>query len=60
MNPTHLHVKAGVRYWEDATVNGEEDTDGSFIPFRNEDYQPINKPYLLDINGASVNIIDIL
>jgi hypothetical protein len=38
MNPTHLHVKAGVRYWEDATVNGEEDTDGSLIPFRNGNY----------------------
>lgn len=29
-----LHVLAGVRYWEDATVNDEEDTDGQLIPFR--------------------------
>ncbi len=32
-----LKVEAGVRYWEDATVNGEEDTDGSRIPFREGD-----------------------
>ena len=30
----YLKVEAGVRYWEDATVNGKEDTDGSLIPFR--------------------------
>lgn len=29
-----LRVKAGVRYWEDATVNGVEDTLGTLIPFR--------------------------
>lgn len=29
-----LHVKAGVRYWEDATVNGITDADGTLIPFR--------------------------
>lgn len=28
-----LVVEAGVSYWEDATVNGVEDTDGSLIPF---------------------------
>lgn len=32
-----LHVKAGVRYWEDATVNGVEDTEGDLIPCRIED-----------------------
>ncbi len=32
-----LAVKAGVRYWEDATVNGEEDTEGAFIPCRTND-----------------------
>lgn len=32
-----LVVKAGVRYWEDATVNGEEDTDGNLIPCRDGD-----------------------
>lgn len=30
----YLRVEAGVRYWEDATVNGIEDTDGSLIPCR--------------------------
>lgn len=29
-----LIVEAGVRYWEDATVNGVEDSDGTLIPFR--------------------------
>jgi len=33
----YLKVEAGVRYWEDATVNGEEDTDGELIPFRHGD-----------------------
>lgn len=33
-----LHVKAGVRYWEDATVNGETDEHGTLIPFRIGDY----------------------
>lgn len=27
-------VEAGVRYWEDATVNGVEDTEGNLIPLR--------------------------
>ncbi len=30
----YLVVRAAVRYWEDATVNGVEDTDGSLIPCR--------------------------
>lgn len=29
-----LRVEAGVRYWEDATVNGIEDEDGELIPCR--------------------------
>lgn len=29
-----LKVVAGVRYWEDADVNGVEDTDGDLIPCR--------------------------
>lgn len=32
-----LHVRAGVRYWEDATVNGVEDIDGNLIPCRHTD-----------------------
>lgn len=30
-------AEAGVRYWEDATVNGVEDEDGSRIPGRDGD-----------------------
>lgn len=29
-----LHVEAGVRYWEDGTVSGIEDTEGELIPCR--------------------------
>lgn len=32
-----LQVEAGVRYWEDAMVNGIEDEDGSRIPCRSGD-----------------------
>ena len=32
-----LVVKAGVRYYEDATVNGVEDTEGDLIPCKNGD-----------------------
>ena len=33
----YLRVKAPPRYWEDATVNGVKDQDGSLIPFRHGD-----------------------
>jgi len=33
-----LEVRACARYWEDATVNGVEDTEGTLIPFRDGDY----------------------
>lgn len=37
-----LIVEAGVRYWEDATVNGQEDTEGTLIPCRSgELWKPI-------------------
>lgn len=29
-----LAVDAGVRYWEDSSINGVEDTDGTLVPFR--------------------------
>ena len=32
-----LLVRAGVRYWEDATVNGVEDEEGKLIPCRTGD-----------------------
>jgi hypothetical protein len=31
---TYIEVEAEVRYWEDASVNGQEDTDGTLMPFR--------------------------
>lgn len=34
MSPTFIEVCADVRYWDDATVNGAEDTNGTLIPFR--------------------------
>lgn len=33
-----LSVKAGARYWCNATVNGVEDTEGTLIPFRDGEY----------------------
>lgn len=33
-NAEYIEVEAGVRYWDDAVVNGEEDTDGKLIPMR--------------------------
>lgn len=35
--PVRLLVSAGVRYWEDATVNGDEDSEGRLIPMRSGD-----------------------
>lgn len=34
MDAVYIEVSAGVRYWEDARVNGVEDEDGSRIPCR--------------------------
>lgn len=34
----YLKCRIGARYWEDATVNGVEDTDGDLIPLRNGEY----------------------
>jgi len=39
---TTLLVDAGVSYWEDATVNGENDTEGDLIPCRmGERWMPV-------------------
>lgn len=46
----YLSVACGVRYWEDATVNGVEDEDGSLIPFRQGgDWAP-----LIDVDEGKV------
>ena len=38
----YIELSAGVRYWEDATVNGVEDSDGTLVPFRNgENWCPV-------------------
>ncbi|HDV6155981.1 TPA: hypothetical protein RJN95_006545, partial [Pseudomonas aeruginosa] len=34
---TYIEVSAEVRYWEDAKINGKEDSDGSLVPFRRGD-----------------------
>ena len=34
MNPIYIEVEAEVRYWDDASVNGQEDTEGKLMPFR--------------------------
>ena len=42
MQATYIEVRAEVRYWEDATVNGAEDTNGTLIPARvNESWRPV-------------------
>jgi hypothetical protein len=33
----YLFAEVGARYWEDATVNGVEDTEGTLIPCRDGD-----------------------
>ena len=34
MQAAYIEIEAEVRYWEDATINGKEDTDGTLVPFR--------------------------
>lgn len=34
IQPAFIEVSAEVRYWEDATVNGQEDEAGALIPFK--------------------------
>ena len=35
MKPIYIEVSAQVRYWEDATINGVDDTQGTLTPFKN-------------------------
>lgn len=46
----YLRAVCGVRYWEDARVNGEEDTDGDKIPCRSGDTWSI----LIDIEKGQI------
>ncbi|PZU65206.1 hypothetical protein [Sphingobium sp.] len=41
-NATRIEVEAEVRYWEDASVNGVEDTDGTLIYGRDVDQWKIS------------------
>lgn len=34
MSATYIEVSAEVRYWEDATINGEDDANGALTPFK--------------------------
>lgn len=50
VNIKYLILDAGVRYWEDAEVNGVDDKDGELIPFRVRDYwQPT-----IDIDSGTI------
>ncbi|WP_291392842.1 hypothetical protein [Acinetobacter sp.] len=46
----YLLAEVGARYWENATVNGEEDTEGTLIPCRDGEYW---KP-LIDIETGVI------
>lgn len=52
VTPLRLLVEAKVRYWEDTTVNGIEDIDGSLIPCRQGD---IWKPCIDFTNGKIID-----
>ncbi len=46
----YLNAVCGVRYWEDATINGVEDTNGTLTPFRvGDDWNP-----LIDIETGTI------
>lgn len=37
LKATYIECSAGVRYWEDATINGIEDASGTLTPFKKND-----------------------
>ena len=42
MQATYIEVRAGVRYWEYATINGTTDTDGTLTQLRKGDnWEPV-------------------
>ena len=52
MKVKYFQADAGVRYWEDAAVNGVEDEEGDLIPCREGDYW---KPKIELESGQIVN-----
>ena len=48
----YLQAEVGARYWEDATVNGVEDTNGTLIPCRDGEYW---KPLIELETGKIIN-----
>lgn len=36
-NAIYIELSAGVRYWDDGKINGEDDADGSRTPFKKDD-----------------------
>lgn len=51
----YLQVEAGVRYWEDATVNGTEDETGELIPCKVGD---LWKPFIEIETGKILNWVE--
>ena len=50
VNIATLRVFANVRYWEDATINGVKDEDGSLVPCKNGDaWSPI-----IDVDSGKI------
>lgn len=50
VNVHTLKVSAGVRYWEDAEVNGVDDTTGELIPCKNGDrWEPV-----IDVDSGKI------
>lgn len=38
MSAAYIEVRAGVRYWEDATINGSDDEAGNLTPLRSGEH----------------------
>ena len=51
-----LHVKAGVRYWDDTRVNGKEDEKGDLIPCRIGHYGA--RLLILNREGLSIGLLE--
>lgn len=51
-NVKYLLAEVGARYWEDATVNDVEDTEGTLIPCRDGEYW---KPIIDIETGVIIN-----